>query len=149
MTIPNGQANAIAFTRDSIAAFRRRGGRLTHQRQLVLEILEESQEHLDAGALYERAKARDPDIGLATIYRSLARLKQAGLVQEEQLGEDHAHFETTPSSPHHHFTCLGCGRVVEFESGEVMKVIGRLCDREGLQVTGVRLHLSGYCPTCR
>jgi len=149
MSIPNGQANALASKSNSIAAIRRHGRRLTRQRQLVLEILEESQEHLDAEALYERAKARDPDIGLATIYRSLALLKETGLVQEDKLGEDHGHFETTPSSPHHHFTCLGCGRVIEFESPQVMEVISKLCEREGLQVTDVRLHLSGYCPQCR
>jgi Fur family ferric uptake transcriptional regulator len=149
MTILNGQANAMAFKSNSIATIRSHGRRLTHQRRLVLEILAESREHLDAETLYERAKARDPDIGLATIYRSLALLKEAGLVEEDQLGEDHGHFETTPSSPHHHFTCLKCGRVVEFESPQVMEVVRRLCESEGLQVTDVRLHLSGYCSQCR
>jgi Fe2+ or Zn2+ uptake regulation protein len=149
MTIPNGQANAMAFKSNSIAAIRSHGRRLTRQRRLVLEILAESREHLDAETLYERAKARDPDIGLATIYRSLALLKETGLVQEDQLGEDHGHFETTPSSPHHHFTCLKCGRVVEFESPQVMEVVRRLYESEGLQVTDIRLHLSGYCPQCR
>ena len=124
------------------------GHRPTRQRMLVLEILQESQEHLDADMIYNQARARDPNIGIATIYRALARLKEAGLVQEHRLGENHGHFETTQAPPHHHFTCLRCGRVVEFESPQVMEVVRRLCESEGLQVTEMRLHLSGYCPKC-
>jgi len=139
----------MALKSNSIDTIRSHGRRLTRQRRLVLEILEESQDHLDAEMLYERAKAHDPEIGLATIYRSLALLKEVGLVQEDQLGEDHGHFEATPSSPHHHFTCLQCGRVVEFESPQVMDMVHRLCDSENLQVTDVHLHLRGYCPQCR
>jgi Fur family ferric uptake transcriptional regulator len=125
------------------------GRRLTRQRKLVLEILEESHEHLDADMIYDRARARDPNIGLATIYRSLGLLKEMGLVQEHRLGENHGHFETTQSTPHHHFTCLKCGRVVEFEAPQVMDAARTLCKSEGLQVTEVHLHLSGYCASCR
>jgi Fe2+ or Zn2+ uptake regulation protein len=125
------------------------GHRLTRQRRLVLEVLQDSQDHLDADMIYDRAKARDPNIGLATIYRSLALLKEAGLVQEHRLGENHGHFETTQSAPHHHFTCLKCGRVIEFEAPQVMAAARKLCKSEGLQVTEIRLHLSGYCSQCR
>lgn len=125
------------------------GHRLTRQRMLVLEILQESQEHLDADMIYDRAKARDPNISLATIYRSLGMLKEMRLVQEHRLGENHGHFETTQSAPHYHFTCLKCGRVVEFESPQVMKAARKLCGSKGLQVTEVHLHLSGYCLECQ
>lgn len=134
---------------DYTEQIRSSGRRLTRQRKLVLEILEESREHLDADMIHERAKSRDPNIGLATIYRSLGLLKEMGLVQEHRLGENHGHFETTQSTPHHHFTCLKCGRVVEFEAPQVMEAARKLCKREGLQVTEVHLHLSGYCQECR
>jgi Fe2+ or Zn2+ uptake regulation protein len=125
------------------------GHRLTRQRRLVLEILEESQEHLDADMIHEQAKARDPHISLATVYRSLGLLKDMGLVQELRLGENHGHFETTQPNPHHHFTCLKCGRVVEFEAPQVMETVRQLCKGEGLRVTEVQVHLSGFCPKCR
>jgi Fe2+ or Zn2+ uptake regulation protein len=139
----------MAFKSNSMATIRSHGRRLTRQRRLVLEILEESREHLDAETLYERAKARDPDIGLATIYRSLALFKEAGLVQEDQLGEDHGHFEKTPSSPHHHFTCLKCGMVVEFEAPQVQEAIQAFCGRKKIQLVGVQLLISGYCDLCQ
>lgn len=134
---------------DDLDQIRSSGHRLTRQRKLVLEILQNSRGHLDADMIYDRAKALDPNIGLATIYRSLALLKEAGLVQEHRLGENHGHFETTQSAPHHHFTCLKCGRVVEFEAPQVLAAARKLCKSEGLQVTGIHLQLSGYCSECR
>ena len=69
--------------------FRATGRRLTSQRRLILGVLEESDVHLDAETLFVRAKTRDPDISLATVYRTLAVLKEMGLVEEHSLGEEH------------------------------------------------------------
>jgi Fur family transcriptional regulator, ferric uptake regulator len=124
------------------------GYRLTRQRRLVLDILQDSREHLDAETLYERAKARDARISLATVYRSLALLKEAGLVQEYHLGKNHGHFETIQASPHHHFTCIQCGQVSEFEAPQISEMAVRLCESQGLQVLRINLHLSGYCTNC-
>jgi hypothetical protein len=64
---------------------RGKGLRMTGQRQLLVEVLEEATEHLDAEALFKRAKAKDPTIHRATIYRTLNRLKKLGLVDELDL----------------------------------------------------------------
>ena len=125
------------------------GLRTTRQRQLVLEVLEHSPEHLDAEAIHDQVKAKDPRISLATVYRTLALLKRLGLVAEHSLGEDHGHFETAPTAPHYHFTCLICKRVIEFQASAVQDTIASLEVRQGLQVTEAHLSLSGYCPTCR
>ncbi len=125
------------------------GHRLTRQRRLVMEVLEESDEHLDAETLHDRAKARDANISLATVYRTLALLKNVGLVEEHRLGEDHAHFEAVQEDPHYHFTCLRCGRVIEFDAPQVMEVMQELRERYGLCITDVHLFLSGYCARCQ
>jgi len=139
----------MILNRNNKSSISEQGYRLTRQRKLVLEILEESQEHLDAEDLYARAKERDPRISLATVYRTLAILKEARLVQEHRLGESHAHFETIQATPHYHFTCLKCGRVIEFEAPQVMEVASKLCESKGLQVTDMHLLFSGYCSVCR
>ncbi|HID89202.1 MAG TPA: transcriptional repressor [Anaerolineae bacterium] len=131
------------------AALRAIGRRLTRQRRLVMEVLEEAEEHLDAEAIHDRAKARDPNISLATVYRTLALLKEVGLVEEHRLGEDHAHYEAVRGVPHYHFTCLECGRVIEFDAPEVDQVVQALSRREGLQIADVHLFLTGYCRQCR
>jgi len=92
------------------------GLRMTKQRALILDILRNSQEHLDAEALHDRARRLDPQIGIATVYRTLSLLKDFGLVNEYNLGEEHGHFETTPLTPHHHFTCLGCKKEIQFKA---------------------------------
>jgi len=130
-------------------AFRAAGRRLTTQRRLVLEVLRQSDEHLDAEALYDQAKSRDPDISLATVYRTLAVLKEMGLVEEHRLGEEHGHYEAVRDEPHYHFTCLGCGKVIEFDTPLVAQIEQELSGREGVGVTGAHLHLSGYCAQCQ
>ena len=125
------------------------GRRLTRQRRLVLQVLEESGEHLDAEGLYDRAKSLDPNISLATVYRTLLVLKEMGLVEEHRLGEGHAHFEATRSTPHYHFTCSECGRVIEFDAPQVAEVLQRLSKQKGLQVTGAHLLVIGRCDRCR
>jgi len=123
--------------------------RLTRQRRLVLDILRESKIHLDADALYRKARARNAKISLATVYRSLAHLRRANLIQEQRLGENHAHFETARSPDHHHVTCLRCGRIVEFQTPAVEKAVRALCKREKLLLANLRLELHGYCGGCR
>ncbi|MCS7177813.1 MAG: transcriptional repressor [Anaerolineae bacterium] len=135
--------------RSLASALQAGGHRLTRQRRVVLEVLEESHEHLDAEALYERARQRTSRISLATVYRTVAVLKQMGLITEHSLGEEHGHFETVREVPHYHFTCLGCGAVVEFDAPQVEEILQELAEREGLEVCGVQFALIGYCAHCR
>lgn len=123
--------------------------RLTHQRRLVLEIIRNSQEHPDAEAILLQARARDARISQATVYRALAFLKEAGLVQEHSLGQGHGHFEAAQGAPHYHFTCKQCGRVIEFSAPEVIDIVHSLGEERGLLVTEVHLLLSGICDRCR
>ena len=108
-------------------ALRSAGRRLTPQRRLILQVLEESDGHLDADALYDRVKARDPDVSLATVYRTLAVLREIGLVEEHHLGQDHGHYEAVGQAPHYHFTCRCCGRVIEFDTPLVSQIGQDLC----------------------
>lgn len=130
-------------------ALRAAGRRLTPQRRLILQVLEESQVHLDADALYERVKTHDPDISLATVYRTLAVLKEIGLVEEHHLGQDHSHYEAVRQEPHYHFTCLHCGKVIEFDTPLIAQVEQALCEDKGVRVSSTHLHVSGYCAQCK
>jgi Fe2+ or Zn2+ uptake regulation protein/Fe2+ transport system protein FeoA len=130
-------------------AIQKRGLRLTARRRLVLEILLESPEHLDAEMVYERARRKDPHISLATVYRTLALFKMLGLVEEHQFGESHGHFEAVQSSPHYHFTCVECGQVSEFSAPEVDGLVRQLCQAAGHQLEQVKLDLNGVCSACQ
>lgn len=132
-----------------LSALRAGKQRLTRQRLLILETLEANSGHLDAEDIHARVRERDARVSLATVYRTLALLKAIGLVQEHTLGEEHGHFEVTPSAPHYHFTCLGCHRVIEFESPTIVQAVQELARRLNIQLEETHLALSGYCPQCR
>jgi len=125
------------------------GLRMTRQRALILDILRNSQEHLDAEALHDRARRMDPQIGIATVYRTLSLLKDFGLVNEYNLGEEHGHFETTPLTPHHHFTCLGCKKVIEFEVPCIEAFVEDLMLGEEVKITRIHLSFDGFCSACQ
>jgi Fe2+ or Zn2+ uptake regulation protein len=127
---------------------RSNGFRLTHQRQMVLDVLTNTNEHLDAEMIHDRLKTTEPRISLATVYRTLALLKDFGLVQEQALGEEHGHYEIAKELPHYHFTCQKCGRVIEFEAEAVNQVVQSLVKQEQIQVSSIHFSVDGYCATC-
>jgi len=129
--------------------FRAAGRRLTSQRRLVLGVLRESDGHLDADAIYNRAKADDPCISLATVYRTLALLKEMDLIEEHRLGEEHSHYEAIQDEPHYHFICQNCGQVIEFDTPLVEKISRAVSEQEGVHITDAHLHLIGYCTQCQ
>jgi len=129
--------------------FHGEGRRLTPQRRLVLQVLESSDRHLDAEAIHDRARIHDPDISLATVYRSLHVLGELALVEEHSLGEDHSHYEAPRSSPHYHFVCLRCGEVIEFDTPLVERAAADLAKTHAVQVSSAHLRLSGLCGSCR
>jgi Fur family transcriptional regulator, ferric uptake regulator len=87
----------------------------------VLEVVENSAKHLDAETVYRQAQETDPNISLATVYRTLAVLKDEGLIEQRYLARDHAreHYEPVGAPEHYHFTCLDCRQVIEFQSSRV------------------------------
>ncbi len=126
------------------------GLRATPQRLLVLEILREADEHLDAEAIYERARRRDPRISLATVYRTLAKLKEVGLVEQRYFARDHKreYYEATGKAEHYHFTCLGCGKVIEVETPRIAQARAELSEALGLEFTHACICFEGYCAEC-
>jgi Fur family ferric uptake transcriptional regulator len=129
--------------------FRLAGKRSTAPRRLILEVLKSESGHLDAEAVHDRVKARSPRVSLATVYRSLAVLKDMGLVARHSLGEDHGHFEAVGDDPHFHLTCAGCGAVVEFRAPEAVGTARKVCAANGFALADIHLSVSGYCRQCR
>ena len=126
------------------------GLRVTSQRLLVLEILDEADEHLDAEAIYERARQLDPRVSLATVYRTLAKLKEAGLVEQRYFARDHKreYYESAKKEEHYHFTCLGCGKVIEVHTSRIAQARQELSEELGLEFTHACICFEGFCPDC-
>jgi len=125
------------------------GRPVTTQRRLLLEIIRQADGHLDADELYRRAKAKDPRISLATVYRNLKLFKELGLIAESNLGQTHSHYEIKSKKEHHHLVCLGCGQVIEFDSPLIAETAARMQQDSGFDITSIQLKLEGYCPKCK
>ena len=123
------------------------GLRATSQRALILEVIRRG--HLDADEIYRQARIRQPRLSLSTVYRTLRMFKKLGLVEELHFDEAHHHYEMKPSAEHHHLVCLSCGKVVEFECPLSPKMKEDIAQEKGFEVTGVEIHMTGYCPKCR
>jgi Fur family ferric uptake transcriptional regulator len=133
-------------------ALQSRGIRLTHQRRIILEIIETAKQHLDAAQILRKAAKLDPDINRVTVYRTLSLLKRHGLVDELDLlhvkGEGHF-YERRPQRDHMHMTCLRCGKVQEFESDLFDRVKGQVERDCQFHILIARFEIGGYCASCR
>jgi Fur family transcriptional regulator, ferric uptake regulator len=125
------------------------GRRLTGQRRLIVDLIREHGGHLDANELYRLARRHNPRLSLATIYRTLALLRDLGLVDEVHLGEEHHHYELKPVLEHGHMVCLGCGTVLEFSSSLLTRLKSEVEQAYAFTVTEAQVDLSGYCTACR
>lgn len=125
------------------------GKRVTHQRRLVLRILAQAGGHLDAGEVYERARREDTRLSLATVYRALGALREARVVRELHLDEEHHHYELDGQDGHSHLVCLGCGRVIEVDSPAFAEAALATGEAYGFAITNAQVELTGYCAACR
>lgn len=140
---------SLAATKDTL---KQRGIRLTRQRQLLLDLIDQSGKHLDAESLYRMAQQRDPKLNRVTVYRTLKLLKEGGLVDELDLmhfdGDQH-YYETRTKQEHAHIVCLRCGKVEEF-FGDVLQRLRRQIEATlGFQILIARSEIGGYCSHCQ
>jgi Fur family ferric uptake transcriptional regulator len=133
-------------------SLRERGVRLTRQRRLLLDLIDNSGLHLDADTLYQMAKEKDPKLNRVTVYRTLKLLKQGGLVDELDLAhfESEKHYyETRLKQEHAHIICLRCGRVEEFFGEQLQAVRGQVQSQFGFEIAFARTEIGGYCSHCQ
>src|SRR4030043_426623 len=125
------------------------GKRTTSQRRLLLDLILQSEGHLDADELYRRAREQEPSISLSTVYRNLKLFKELGLVDELHFAEAHHHYEAKATAQHHHLVCLGCGKVIEFTSPLAERMKSQIQRENDFAVTGTEVRMAGYCARCQ
>ncbi len=134
-------------------ACREKGLRMTRQRQVIVDLLENSREHLDAPTLLREARRRVPAIDKTTVYRTIKRLRRLGLIDELDLlhmGEHDGHFyEPLPEKMHLHIVCMRCGKVEDMQPETWASVEQEVQSRKGYTIEMARVEIGGYCPECR
>lgn len=134
------------------SALQGRGVRLTRQRRILLDVMDQAEQHLTADSILERAQRIDPRVHRVTVYRTLEMLKGLGLLDELDLLHIHGHshyYESHGPRDHIHVACLRCGKVREVES-DLFEELKRQVERDtGIEITVTRTEIGGYCDACR
>jgi Fur family transcriptional regulator, ferric uptake regulator len=129
-----------------------RGFRITSQRRLLVNIIQDSPRHLDAAKLLEIARKQDARIDRATVYRTIGLLKKQGLIDELDLmhieGEKH-YYEAKTSRDHCHMACFRCGAIIEYASPAFEKLKDEMAKQGDFLIRVVRLEVGGFCKRCR
>lgn len=129
------------------AHLRAHGLRATEQRIVVLGALMVDPGDTTAQGLYERLRKRHPSLGLATVYRTLGSLADAGIIDAMQHGHGTCYRWCAPGH-HHHLTCTGCHRVVEVREcpiGDWAETVGAA---NGFTNVSHVFEISGRCADC-
>jgi Fe2+ or Zn2+ uptake regulation protein len=121
---------------------------LTKQRRAVLQVIRESDEHLTANEVYDRARRLLPGISFATVYNSLRYLKNERLIGEIRFGADCARYDRKLQR-HDHAICNECGKLVDFELSIPEGLIKEATKRSKFETRSLEITLRGLCPECR
>ncbi|MEM6727927.1 MAG: Fur family transcriptional regulator [Pseudomonadota bacterium] len=120
-----------------------KGLRMTDQRRTIAHILEAAEDHPDVEELYARASAQDPNISLATVYRTVKLFEEAGILEKREFGDGRARYEDADRDHHDHLIDISTGEVIEFVDPEIEKLQEKIAERLGFELKGHRLELYG------
>lgn len=141
----------MSFQSRAADAIRASGGRMTSQRALVLDLLANSHDDLDAERLHQLASEYDPNISLPTIYRTLNTLEAARLISPRYSSSDHERkiYHVAGDRDVFRFTCRHCGCVITFQSQLIQQLKQELITQLGADVTTFCMCAGGLCVDCR
>lgn len=127
------------------------GLKATLPRMKILELFRnQAQRHLSAEDVYRLLIEVRAEVGLATVYRVLAQLEQAGVLKRSNFQTGKAIYELDDSMHHDHLVCVDCGRVEEFHDAEIEHRQTLVCEQRGFRLREHALSLYGSCtkPDC-
>jgi Fur family peroxide stress response transcriptional regulator len=131
-----------------IAALKERAYRLTPQRVELLRLIAASHGHPNASQLQARIKDRFPTMSPATVYKTLALLKDLNQVLEIDLGGDR-HYDGNRPGPHAHLICTTCGKIADGDLELELSVIRKLEKASGYRLVSPQFTFYGLCPGCK
>jgi Fe2+ or Zn2+ uptake regulation protein len=124
--------------------------RLTAPRRALMQLIaDRGTGHFSAADLLADAGARRIHVGRATVFRTLDRLLDAGLVERVDLPDGEHAYVACQRSHHHHVICTVCGRSTDVADAELRATIGAIGRTTGYAIDAHRLELYGRCPSCQ
>jgi Fur family ferric uptake transcriptional regulator len=134
---------------------RTKGLKVTNQRIAILEVLSNRPgKHLTAEEIYDYVKKEYPDIGLATVYRTIQLLSELNLIDKLNLDDGYVRYEIGPKDQadnchhHHHLICLECGNIYAFQDDLLENLENKIVETLGFEVSDHEVKLYGHCKNC-
>ena len=130
-----------------------KGCKLTTQRRGVLDVLlDNNDKHLSTEEIYSFVKDKYPEIGLATVYRTVQLFEEMGIIDRLNFDDGCSRFElSSPTNDHHHhhLMCEKCNKVFEVENDLLADIESDIYKKYGFQVKNHNVMFYGYCKDCR
>jgi Fur family transcriptional regulator, ferric uptake regulator len=120
-----------------------RGMRMTEQRRVIARVISASQDHPDVEELHRRAAAVDSGISIATVYRTVRLLEEAGILERHDFRDGRSRYEEAPHVHHDHLIDTRSGQVIEFVDPEIERLQQEIARRLGYKLVDHRLELYG------
>lgn len=129
-----------------------KGYKLTPQRRAVLDIIIKNEgKHLTAEELYDLVKIECPEIGLATVYRTVLLLEELGVVCRLDLNDGCSRYELVhedENHQHHHLICTNCGKVIEVEGDLLESLEHSIEEKYNFKIKNHSVKFYGLCKEC-
>lgn len=139
--------------KDFNAILKEKGYKFTNQRKHVFEVVTENEgNHLNSQEVYELVKKKYPEIGVATVYRTLSLLEEMGLIYGVDFEDGFRRYEVVKDDEehrHHHLICIECGHIQEVEEDLMGTIEERIYEKNKFKVVNHRVKFYGYCKNCR
>ena len=117
--------------------------RMTGQRKLIIQVLQKSKDHPDVEELFKRANAINNKVSIATVYRTVKLLQDAGILSRLEFNDGKSRFEDAVRKHHDHLIDIDSGEVIEFVDDEIEKIQNKIAERLGFDLVGHKLELYG------
>ena len=118
------------------------GLRMTLPRKIILEVIEDSEDHPDVEEMYRRAVKRDKSISIATVYRTIKLFEEAGIIERLDIGDGRARYEEA-GEHHEHLVDVETGEIIEFQDNELEEMKKAVALKMGYELVDHRLELFG------
>ena len=128
-----------------------KGMKYTEQRAIILQILVNLDDHLNAEEIHTIIQKEYPDqnIGIATIYRTLNFLEEVNLISSISFGKNGKKYEGNTDEHHDHLICTSCGKIVEFLDDTIEKRQEEIATKNGFKITDHSMQIYGLCQKCQ
>lgn len=117
------------------------GLRMTGPRKVILEVLDQADDHPDVEEIHRRVALLSPGVNLATTYRTLGLLAEHGLVEKHNFADGRMRFETAAAEHHDHFIDVETGEIIEFHSEELEALQAAIAKKYGFDIVAHRLEI--------